>query len=327
MIELRQVMAQPTQQNTGSRGAVIDVGTNSVKLLVVALDAPGATPIEELSVTTRLGRGFYPDLVLQPLAIADTARVVGEFVRRAKQLGVERVKAIATSAAREAKNGDALLDALRASSGLDVEIISGEREASLAFRGVASSPHLHGSELLVVDVGGGSTEFILGGAAGIGWQRSFPMGVVRLIETLHADDSPGPEQWERCRQMVREFLHSTVAAARDAGRSLSGGSGTRLVGVGGSATVLAAMEQRLEEFRREAVDGAVVSLDAVRDWERRLWAMPMEERRRVPGLPPPRADVILTGVSIYAAIMETLDYRQMTVSARGLRYAVMEELR
>jgi exopolyphosphatase / guanosine-5'-triphosphate,3'-diphosphate pyrophosphatase len=126
---------------------------------------------------------------------------------------------------------------------------------------------------------------------------------------------------------VRDSLRDVIAGAHAAGMELSAGGGRRLVGVGGSATVLAAMEQRLEEFRREAVDGAVVSRGAVSGWERRLWALPLEERRRVPGLPPSRADVILTGASLYAAMLEALGFEQVTVSARGLRHAVLEELR
>ena len=144
------------------RRAVIDIGTNSVKLLVAEVAGATVTPLLEQSEQTRLGRGFYETHRLQPEAIRQTAQAVAEFAGRAGKFSPVSTRVIATSAARDALNAAELIAAIKASAGLPVEIISGEQEADWAFLGVTSDPALAGQPLLILDVGGGSTEFILG---------------------------------------------------------------------------------------------------------------------------------------------------------------------
>ncbi len=144
------------------RRAVIDVGTNSVKLLVADVAGDDVQPVWEESKQTRLGRGFYDTHRLQPAAVAATAKAVGDFASAARERGAASIRIIATSAAREAVNARELTVALETAAGLKVEIISGEQEADLVFQGVTTDPQLAQGPLLLLEVGGGSTEFIVG---------------------------------------------------------------------------------------------------------------------------------------------------------------------
>jgi len=188
------------------RRAVIDVGTNSVKLLVAEVDGHTLEPILEQSEQTRLGTGFYQTRQLQPEAVADTARAVAAFAAVARHQGAASIRVVATSAAREAHNRAGLIDAIRRSSGLTLEIISGEQEADYVFRGVTCGPERYHQSVLILDVGGGSTEFILGAAAQPCFRRSFPVGTVRLLETFPPADPPAAADLKRCQDWLREII-------------------------------------------------------------------------------------------------------------------------
>ncbi|HKX62475.1 MAG TPA: hypothetical protein VJS65_11535, partial [Verrucomicrobiae bacterium] len=172
------------------RRAVIDVGTNSVKLLVGDVADGLVYPVEERSDQTRLGAGFYESHILQPVPIARTASAVAKFVAMARDQEAESIRVIATSAPRDAKNADELLDAVRRAAGLRMEIITGDQEAEWVFAGVTTDPRLHGRRLLILDVGGGSTEFIVGEQDRYSFRESFAVGSVRLLELLRPHDPP-----------------------------------------------------------------------------------------------------------------------------------------
>lgn len=306
-----------------SRRAVIDIGTNSVKLLVAEVTGNTVHPLHECSEQTRLGRGFYQTHRLAPRAIRSTARAVAAFATEAGRLGAERVRVLATSAARDARNAHDLLEAVLASSGLAVEIISGEQEAAWAFRGVLTDPRWVGHPVLVLDVGGGSTEFILGAAPTPIFQASHPLGSVRLLEQRPPSDPPTPTELADCRRAVREFLDDRVAPAIEPFLGRYPAGSLRVVGTGGTASVLASLEQGLTAFDRDRIEQARFSAARLETWLDRLWSLPLVERRRLPGLPPERADVILTGVAIYAGVLCRFDLSTLEVSTRGLRFAAL----
>lgn len=166
------------------RRAVIDVGTNSVKLLVADVAGQQLQPIREQSKQTRLGRGFYETHRLRPEAIAATASAAAGFAATAQSCGAVSIRVIATSAAREAVNAAELTAAIEQAAGLKVEVISGDQEADWGFQGVTTDPQLAQAPLLLLDVGGGSTQFTLGQGQHISFRHSFPLGTVRLMETL-----------------------------------------------------------------------------------------------------------------------------------------------
>jgi len=308
------------------RRAVIDIGTNSVKLLVADVQGHDVTPVKELAEQTRLGRGFYENQLLQPEAIAATSKAVAAFSAMAHELGAVSVRVFATSAARDARNPDALTRAIQVASGLAVEIISGEQEAEWAFRGAGTDAALSREPVLLLDVGGGSTEFILGQGEHKHFRQSFAIGSVRIMEALPHCDPPKPSELAACREWLAEFIQFKVAPPLELAIARERCVGELvLVGTGGTASILAAMENRLGEFDRRKIDGASLSFDRVRYWVGHLWSLPLAQRQKLPGLPPQRADVILTGAAIYEAIMNCLRFTNLRVSSRGLRFAAVME--
>src|ERR1043166_3531961 len=286
-----------------SRRAVIDVGTNSIKLLVADVDGHDVRPVREDSTQTRLGQGFYESHRLQPEPIAYSANAVADFARAARDLQAGAIRVIATSAARDAVNSDELVSAIETASGLKVEIISGDQEAEWVFQGVTTDPALAGQPLLLLDVGGGSTEFILGQDEHKHFRQSFPLGTVRLMEKIPHSDPPKPDELGACRQWLKKFFAKEVRpglepAMRWETKLYSESGRLQLVGTGGTVSILARMEGQLADFNRERIEGTVLSFDRLRWHTNRLWSLPLAERRQIVGLPKKRADVILTGAEI-----------------------------
>jgi len=306
-----------------SRRAVVDVGTNSIKLLVGDVADGLVTPVEERSEQTRLGAGFYETQELQPTPIARTAQAVARFVSIARDAEAVSVRIIATSAVRDARNASELTEAIRRASALRAEIISGEQEADWVFRGVTSDPRLHGRQLLILDVGGGSTEFILGEHDHLSFRRSFPMGSVRLLEMLKPADPPSLADLAGCRQWVRDFFAQEVGPAMESLFTEAVKRELTLVGTGGTTTLLARMERKLLHFDREQIEGTRLTRAQVLEYMVHLWSLPIAARKQIPGLPPNRADVIIMGVAIYEAVMHHFQLPELYVSTRGLRFGAL----
>jgi exopolyphosphatase/guanosine-5'-triphosphate,3'-diphosphate pyrophosphatase len=312
------------------RRAVIDVGTNSVKLLVADVSANNVRPILEDSKQTRLGQGFYESHRLQPEPVAKTAQAVAKFANAARELQTNSIRVIATSAARDAVNAQELISAIESSTGLKVEIISGEQEAEWAFHGVTSDPQLANDPLLILDVGGGSTEFILGQGDHKHFRESFPLGSVRLLEKFPHSDPPDSRELSACREWLKTFLETEVRPKlgkemRWETEVYSMKSHIELVGTGGTASILARMELKLADFDRDRIEAARISLESVNRHASKLWSLPLVERQKIIGLPPKRADVILTGALIYEAVMKEFGFAELRVSTRGLRFAAVME--
>jgi len=302
--------------------AVIDVGTNSVKLLLATVQGRAVEPVHEESKQTRLGAGFYQTRILCAEPIRATAEAVAFFAAKAREMRAASIRVIGTSAARDALNAAELIEAIRAASGLVLEIISGDVEADWVYRGVTSDPRLAGRSMMILDIGGGSSEFIVGENFSKTFSGSFPLGAVRTIESLQLADPPGLEAMTRCRANVGQFLREHVLAeASTALRACS----TRpiLIGTGGTATILACMAARAKEFNREQIESLVITAEQVRHTGEDLWQQTLAQRQRIPGLPPKRADVILAGSVIYATIMEEMGFAELRISTRGLRYTAL----
>lgn len=305
------------------RRAVLDLGTNSVKLLVADLVPPTVLPVLERSIQTRLGRGLAATGRLDPEAVAETVRVIARLQAEAQQLGAPVVRVAATSAAREATNTGDLLAAVRAATGLEVEVLSGEQEARWGFAGVTTDPALRDQSILLLDVGGGSTEFALGRAGDLRFHGSYPLGAVRWLERLPPSDPPQPTELEQGRRELREAVTTLVVPALGPHLAGSRERTAQLVGTGGTASVLAAMALELAEFDRAAIDGRILRAAEVTARLEQLWSLPLARRRALPGLPPERADVMLTGTLIYEAVMAVLGFESLRITTRGLRYAAL----
>jgi exopolyphosphatase/guanosine-5'-triphosphate,3'-diphosphate pyrophosphatase len=284
------------------RRAVIDIGTNTVKVLVADVQQGQVVAILSKDKTTRLGEGVDGCGKLLPAAIARTIQTVNEFRAEAKALGATDVIALTTSACRDAANRDEFLDGVRRTCGLEVKLISGEREAELIFRGVSSDPAWSGEPILVVDVGGGSAEFIQGCGGKMELFQSLPLGALRLTEQF--GEGRFPELCEHLRTVLRPALARYEV------------KGCRLLGTGGAITTFARM-------LHGAVDHAAISREPLTALVRRLEAMPLAERKKTSGLPPERADIIVAGGAVFDVAMEMLGAVELTVSVRNLRYGAL----
>ena len=306
------------------RRAIIDVGTNSVKLLVADVAGRDVQPVHEESRQTRLGQGFYETHRLQMEPIAYSANAVADFARMAYKHGTRSIRVIATSAARDAVNPDDLISAIEAASKLKVEIISGAREAELAFQGVTTDPELARAPLLLLDVGGGSTEFILGRGEHKHFAHSFTLGTVRLLEKFPNSNPPTRGEFIACRDWIKSFLKSEVRPKLEPALQHENHSKELLlVGTGGTTSILARMESKLDRYDRARIEAMQLVLEEVKAHRKNLWSLSLAERREIVGLPKLRADVILIGVLIYEAVMEEFGFKQLRISTRSLRFAAV----
>ena len=281
-------------------------------------------PVHEESRQTRLGKGFYETHRLQPETIACTAEAVWEFAEIARERNADSIRVIATSAARDAMNHGDLTTAIQRAADLKVEIISGEQEAEWAFQGVTTDTELVKAPLLLLDVGGGSTEFILGQGEHKHFARSFPLGTVRLMEKFPHSDPPARGEFNACRDWIRDFLKDEVRPKLEpALRRENHAREVLLVGTGGTTSILARMEAKLDRYDRERIEATRLSRERIKSHRRRLWRLPLAERKEIVGLPKLRADVILTGVVIYEMVMAEFGFEQLRVSTRGMRFAAV----
>jgi exopolyphosphatase/guanosine-5'-triphosphate,3'-diphosphate pyrophosphatase len=303
--------------------AVIDIGTNSIKLLVGEVSGRHVRPLWEESEQTRLGRGFYEAHKLQTVAMAETTQAVVKFLATAQRLQAGSLRVIATSAVRDAHNAAELTGSIFRATGLPTEIISGEQEADLAFQGVTSDPTLAEALLLILDVGGGSTEFILGEGSAQHFRHSFALGTVRLLEKFPPADPPGATGCTPGREWLQQFLETHVQPVLATALKQHDSRPVQLVATGGTATILARLQLQLTSFDRERIEALRIRREQIRHERERLWECSLAERRQIPGLPADRADVILFGVLIYEAVMEQFGLPDLRVTTRGLRYAAL----
>jgi exopolyphosphatase/guanosine-5'-triphosphate,3'-diphosphate pyrophosphatase len=273
----------------------------------------------EDSKQTRLGAGLYTEHRLQRDAIEKTAKAIAKYGTQAREQGAQSVLVIATSATRDARNADELLNAIKERANLNVRILSGDEEAEWVFGGVMTDARVASEPVFIIDVGGGSTEIILGENGQKYWSGSFNIGSVRLLEQLKPSDPPGLAALQTCRESLRSFF-ANDAAPKIGNAVHQSGKKMQLIGVGGTATILARVEQQIDTFDRDRIESTRVSLSRLRKDLESLWQKTLAERQNVVGIPPKRADVILTGMAIYEAIMTQFGFDEVRVSTRGLRY-------
>lgn len=287
-----------------TRVAAIDCGTNSIRLLIADIDrsrggAALTDVVREMRVV-RLGQGVDATGELAPEALDRTFAAAADYARLIRAHGAERTRFVATSASRDARNRDVFVDGIRDLLGVEPEVISGDEEAALSFAGASSVlPILDGHEVLVVDLGGGSTEFVLGTAAGVTAAKSVDIGCVRLTERHLRDDPPTAEQ-------VAAAEADVDAALARAGRDVPLERATAVVGVAGSVTTITAHALRLPEYSPETIHGAVLPLGEVRAAATDLLTMTRAQRADLPYMHPGRVDVIGAGGLVWRRILEQM---------------------
>lgn len=292
------------------RVAAIDVGTNSTRLLV-AEEAPGGfRPLERRMQITRLGEGVDGTRRLSRGALERTLGVIADYAATCGELEVERLRVAGTSAVRDARNRDEFFAGVEALTGTAPELLSGEQEALITFAG-ATSDLAAGGEVMVVDIGGGSTELITGRAGAPERFVSLDIGCVRLFEKHLASDPPAAHELAA--------LRAEAAAALEGARAeLGARPGGRLVGVAGTVTQLALLKAGLPVYDPDVTHHAVLSHGDVRALARRLASLPYEQRRRIKGLEPGRVDVIVAGAEILLAVLEVFDRPEVIASERDI---------
>jgi exopolyphosphatase/guanosine-5'-triphosphate,3'-diphosphate pyrophosphatase len=296
--------------------AAIDIGTNSVRLLV----RDGDRDLDRRSVITRVGEGVDRTRRLEPAAIERTVAALLDFdqVLRDHAVGPRRV--VATSAARDAVNRDELFSAVQRVLGVEPDLLSGDEEARLSFTGaVKGLDEPAGGAFVVVDIGGGSTEFAVGTGEPSG-TRSVDVGSVRLTETELHHDPPRPEELTNAIGVVQDELEGVVRALPEAADG-------RLVGVGGTVTTVAAVEIGLVPYDRTRVDKFRLTREAAEDVFRTLATESLSQRVHNPGLQPERADIIVGGCCILVGIMRGLGCDALIVRDADLLDALVDELR
>jgi len=293
----------------GQRVAVIDVGTNSTRLLVADVDG-GVAPLERRSTVTRLGRGVDLSGRLASEAIEDVCGAIDGYVGILQELGAETVEVIATSAVRDAENGSAFVAELRERFALSARVLDGEEEARLTYLG-ATSEALPSEPTLVVDIGGGSTELIVGSGSDISFHDSLQAGVVRHSERHINSDPPTAGELEALATDVRGLIADSIGTGVEARQGIA---------VAGTPTSLAAVTMELEPYDPTRVHGQVLDLPSIQVILSRLASLPLAERVEVPGLHPDRAPTIVAGVVILVETMRAFDLERITVSEHDILY-------
>jgi exopolyphosphatase / guanosine-5'-triphosphate,3'-diphosphate pyrophosphatase len=291
-----------------TRVAVVDLGTNSTRLLVADVEDGQVEGVEQRTIVTRLGEGVDASGLLSDAAIARVFDALTTYRARIDELGAERAVAVATSAVRDAANGEDFRATLKLRFDLDARIIPGEEEARLTFLGATAHRIDDSRETLVIDIGGGSTEYVVGvPGAEPRFHVSTRMGSVRHTERHLASDPPTQDELASARremaEIIRQDIPEDVRAATTAG-----------IAVAGTATSLAAIDQGLEPYDPDKVDGYALTLDACERILIDLSQQTIAQRQHVKGLHPDRAPTIVAGAAILLESLRAFDLDRVEVS-------------
>lgn len=295
------------------RVASIDIGTNTILLLVAEVKKGVLKPLLEKETIVRLGEGLQQTGVLSEAAMQRGFQTLTRYLEECDAMGARRIFAVGTNPLREAKNAREFLKRVEEKLNLPIEILTGEEEAHLSFLAVSRDLGNHKKSMLVVDVGGGSTEFVLGKGDRVSYWKSLPMGSVRFTEQFLLSDPVREEEWRDMKKKIHEYLEE-VPRSRES---------FDMVAVGGTATTLASVELGLQHFVYEKIHHFVLERKTLKSQLEGYRSRPLEERKKIPGLSSARADVILAGGTILYISMERFDVPAVLISCHGIRYGTI----
>jgi exopolyphosphatase/guanosine-5'-triphosphate,3'-diphosphate pyrophosphatase len=296
------------------RVAVVDVGSNSTRLLVADVGAGDVAEIERQSRVTRLGRGVDLTGQLSAEAIEAACDAIADYVAICRERSVERIEVIATSAVRDASNGEAFVAELRERFALSARVLDGEEEARLTYMG-ATFEDPPAEPTLVIDIGGGSTELIVGIGREIAFHTSMQAGVVRHTERHITSDPPTPNELEALAGDIRGLIEAAINADPAT-------TATAAIAVAGTPTSLASIELGLEPYDPRQVHRRTLDLVSIQRLLSQLASAPLAKRAEIRGLHPDRAPSIVAGVVILVETMRAFDLERITVSEHDILYGV-----
>lgn len=300
------------------RVAAIDIGTNTVLLLVAEKRDGKLVAVEEHATITRLGQGVDKTRTLAPEAVERTNACLDRYAEITQRLGVQKTDVVGTSAMRDAGGGEAVRTHVKARFGVEARTISGDVEARLTFGGALSGLSLPAGRVVVFDIGGGSTEVVDGDRTtrAISFAQSYDVGSVRLTERHVVRDPPSEEERAAVARTASEAFASVPASVR----------GLPVVGIAGTVTTLAAVALGMSTYDSSRVHGHVMSVSELERVVDLLARVPLEERKTLAGLEPKRADVIVAGGLVALAFLKHVGASSVIVSDRGVRWGLAEEL-
>lgn len=284
----------------------IDIGTNSMRLLIADYIDGKIEGRKKYVNTTRIGQGVDKEGYIREEALKRNLDALEEFAKICEDEKCKAIYCMGTSALRDSKNGNVFVDRAKESTGINVDIISGNEESNLGFIGVLEG--LEGDEpILVIDIGGGSTEFIIGDREGIKFAKSENVGALRMTEKFLKQDPICEEEFNQMSDFIYKEVKDTLDYINEKGIK-------KLVGIGGTITSLSAMNQELEVYSMEKIHNSEVSIEDIKKILQNLKQMTLNDKKTLKGLQAKRADIITAGVEILNIIMENLEIEKIIVS-------------
>jgi len=307
-----------------NRIGIIDIGTNSVLLLICQYNKGKIEIVSDISGISRLGEGIQKSGVLSDVAMKRTEELIASYLEICKGKELSEIVAVGTSALRDAANSGDFVRSVKEQFGIDLEIISGKKEAELSYVAVSQDPELKlnlDAPLLVVDVGGGSTEVVIGDES-VKHLYSLSIGAVKATDLFLKNEPPLRSEIDALTKYVEAKVLELKGIPQAAQAKACYSSIVSIIGIGGTITNLAAVKLGGEEYDREKIHGLILTAQEIEQQIELYCSMPLERRCEISGLEPKRADVIIGGAAIFKAILKALNSFQVMVSDRGLRYGI-----
>ena len=296
-----------------SKYAILDIGTNSIKFFVAEIKNGRIISVIDTNNISRLGEGLQKTGKISPEAMERNIKVLADFLKTAKKEQVEEITAVGTMCLRTASNAAEFIKKANESLGLDIQVIEGEEEARLSYLAILSTLGIEAKNVIVFDTGGGSTEFIFGAGTKLKNRISLNIGAVYPTEKFLVSDPVTDEELKMTTDYVKNFFSE---------HNLSGNPDV-LFGIGGTVTSLGAVKHKMEKYNPQIIQGSKMELEEVERQIALYKNKTIAERRKIVGLQPKRADVILAGAIIVKTIMETFGKHEFIISDRGLRHGLM----
>ncbi|MDP2173125.1 MAG: Ppx/GppA phosphatase family protein [Candidatus Cloacimonadaceae bacterium] len=295
------------------RKAVIDIGTNSIKCLIADLNAGHIIPVLDIIRTTRLGADLHKSAIISPSSMQRSFEAIRELKELCNLYQAEKIICVGAMTLRLASNAEEFIHRVKTEMGLDIIVLLGDKEAELSFLAAAELAEYDSDEIMVIDIGGGSTEIAIGTKKQVTRVKSLCLGAVSLTTKLLHSDPPSPQELGSLQKQIQETLEKHYPDPK----SYPG------IGCGGTLTSLAAVFHSLNSYNAQIVHGTMLSREEIRRQIDIYMSRNLEERKHIQGLDPQRADIIIAGTAIIYGIMEHFSRSDITVSDRGLRHGAL----